>query len=78
MGVIGFDLTVTSDMDVEWQREVMLLNQLGTALLAHSGIKIVHNMRCGRRSTLQCFDSVPKGVFCASGTLGLSNDRLFG
>lgn len=70
MGVVAADVTVTPDMEMEWQRELMLLNQLFMAVLAANGIKVVLNLRCGSSSTLSCFDSVPSGVMCASGTLG--------
>ena len=52
MGVVGPDLTVTEDMDVEWQREIMLLNQLFLAVLATNGIKVIQNIRCGSNETL--------------------------
>ncbi len=70
MGVVGFDLSVTYDMDVEWQREVMLVNQLATAVLAFNGVKVVNNLRCGCLETLDCFQAVPRGVMCSSSTLG--------
>lgn len=73
MGVAGFDLTVTSDMDVSMQRLIMLLNQLGTALLAYNGIKVVANLRCGSMETLSCLASIPPEVMCISSTLGCRN-----
>lgn len=72
MGVVATDVTVTADMDIEWQREIMLLNQLFMAVLAVNGVKVVLNLRCGSQSTLSCFDSVSPNVMCASGTLGCS------
>ena len=54
MGAVGSDLTVTSDMDLEWQQAIMLLNQLYLATLAVNGVKIVQNLRCGSPSTLGC------------------------
>ncbi len=72
MGVISSDVTVTADMDIEWQRELMLLNQLFMAVLAVNGIKVVCNLRCGSRGSISCFDAIPSGVMCASGTLGCS------
>lgn len=47
MGAVGSDLTVTSDMDLEWQQAIMLINQLYLATLAVNGVKIVQNLRCG-------------------------------
>lgn len=70
MGVIGPDVTVTPDMDVEWQREIILLNQLFMAVLAVNGIKVIQNLRIGGPETLSCLVNVPDGIMCASGTLG--------
>ncbi len=72
MGVIGLDITVTSDMDEEWQRATILLNQLHLAILACNGIKIVANLRIGSNETLNCLNSIPKNVMCGSGFLGCS------
>ena len=72
MGVIGSDVTVTKDMDSEWQQATILLNQLFNAVLAVNGIKLVQNLRIGLPSTLSCLFSVPEGVMAASGTLGCS------
>ena len=82
MGAVGSDLTVTSDMDLEWQQAIMLLNQLYLATLAVNGVKIVQNLRCGSPSTITCLSCVPSGVMCATSTLGCANteselDRLF-
>lgn len=73
MGAVGSDLTVTSDMDLEWQRAIMLLNQLHMAVLAVNGVKIVQNLRCGSPDTIACLGCVPPGVMCASSTLGCAN-----
>lgn len=70
MGVVGADITVTKDMDIEWQREIILLNQLFTAMLAVNNIKVIQNLRIGSLGTLSCLINVPSGVMCASGTLG--------
>ena len=70
MGVIGADVTVTSDMDLEWQAEIMLLNQLFTATLAVNGIKVIANLRCGGVESEAFLSSIPQGVMCASGFLG--------
>jgi len=72
-GVIGLDITVTEDMDLEWQNAIMLLNQLFLAVLGCNGIKIVLNARNGSPSTLSNFSSVPKNVMCATSFLGCSN-----
>lgn len=44
MGVIGSDLTVTSDTDLEWQEAIMLVNQLYMAVLAVNNVKVVQNI----------------------------------
>lgn len=70
LAVIGSDVTVTDDMDFEWQGEIMLLNQLFTAVLAANGIKVVANIRSGGERSEEYLSCIPKGVACASGFLG--------
>ena len=70
MGVVGFDVTVTKDMDLEWQRAIILLNQLALAVLAVNGIKIIFNTRTGTSETRDMFKYVPKGIMIASGFRG--------
>ena len=70
MGVIGTDVTVTKDMDLEWQRAIILLNQLVIAVFAANGIKIVLNTRMGRAETKDMFRHIPKGIMIASGFRG--------
>lgn len=70
MGVAGSDVTVTSDMDIEWQRMIILINQMFDAVLAVNGIRLVQNLRIGLPATLSCLLNVPEGVMAASGTLG--------
>ena len=70
MGVIGCDITVTKDMDIEWQRAIILLNQLVMAIFATNGIKIVLNTRMGSKETRDMFKYFPKGVMIASGFRG--------
>lgn len=75
LGAIGSDLTVTADMDLEWQQIIMLLNQLYMAILAVNGIKIVQNLRCGSPETIKCLSSVPLGIMCATSTLGCAKTQ---
>ena len=70
MGVIGFDLSITFDMDEEWQRIIALLNQLFLAVLAVNGVKIVFNSRSAGLSTNDIFKNVPQNIMVASGFLG--------
>ncbi|MDD5974101.1 MAG: DUF4417 domain-containing protein [Spirochaetales bacterium] len=70
LGVISSDVTVTSDMDIEWQRFVILINELYLAVLAANGIKVILSTRCGSPETIQCFEGVPRGVMCASSFWG--------
>lgn len=72
MGVVACDITVTVDMEEEWQREILLINQLFIAILAINGIKIIANLRSGSDATIDTLDSIPHGVMCATGTLGCS------
>lgn len=74
MGVIGLDITVTSDMDIEWQNMIMLVNQLFLAILAYNGVKIVMNARVGNLQSIQNLSGFPKGIICATSFLGC--DRL--
>lgn len=68
--VVVPDLTVTADMDLPWQGFTMLLNQLFGAILAVNGIKIIANTRCGSPASTRYLGAIPKGVLCASGSLG--------
>lgn len=68
--VVVPDLSVTADMDVPWQGFIMLLNQLFGAVLAVNGIKIIANTRCGSTASLRYLEAIPKGILCASGSLG--------
>lgn len=70
LGVIGLDLTVTYDMDPEWQNAIMLLNQLFLAVLACNGIKIVMNTRIGSPETVKNLSGFPKNIICAASFLG--------
>lgn len=70
MGVIGLDVTITYDMDKEWQRAIALLNQLFLAVLAVNGIRIILNTRTAGLSANMVFQNVPQGIMVASGFLG--------
>jgi len=70
MGVIGLDITVTDDMDYEWQKFIMLLNQLFLAVLACNGIKIIMNARIGSPISIENFKAVPKNIIWATSFLG--------
>jgi len=70
MAVIEPDITVTADMDIEWQNTIMLLNQLFMAVLAVNGIKVILNTRMGVETTIKAFENIPKYVMVASSFLG--------
>lgn len=76
LGVVAVDITVTSDMDEEWQDAIMLLNQLFMAVLAVNGVKVVANLRTGSLSSVGNFETIPKGVMWAAGFLGCAKDDL--
>ncbi len=76
-GVAFLDITVTDDMDAEWQRLIILANQLFAAVLAVNGIKLILNTRCGSRSTWDCLKNIPDGIMAISGFLGCSNAHNF-
>ncbi|MCF0217170.1 MAG: DUF4417 domain-containing protein [Fibrobacteraceae bacterium] len=75
MGAAATDVTITSDMDQEWQDFIMLLNQLVMAVLAVNRIKIVANLRTGNWTTHKNISGVPKNVMWVAGFLGCSNDE---
>lgn len=70
LGVVVPDITVTSDMELEWQREIMLINQLFGAVLAVNRIRLIANSRNGSRETISSLNAIPAGVIFAVGTLG--------
>ncbi|MCR5457178.1 MAG: DUF4417 domain-containing protein [Clostridiales bacterium] len=75
MGVIGLDITVTDDMDAEWQDMIMLANQLFLAVLACNGIKIIMNARIGSPRSVENLKAFPKGVIWATSFLGCDKLR---
>lgn len=70
LAVSATDVTVTADMDPDWQAAVMLLNALFLAVLAVNGIKVVANLRCGARDSVRFLSWIPKGVACIASSLG--------
>lgn len=70
MGVIGLDITITDDMDEEWQRAILILNRLFMAVLAVNGIKIILNTRIAGLDPSDSFAGIPSNVMVASGFLG--------
>ena len=76
LGVVAIDITVTSDMDEEWQNAIMLLHQLFMAVLAVNGVKIVANLRTGNARSAENLDALPKGVMWSAGFLGCSKENL--
>ena len=77
LGAVATDVSVTSDMDKEWQDFIMLLNQLFMAVLAVNGIKIVANLRMGSDESLQNFEGIPSGVMWSAGFLGCKLDKPY-
>ncbi len=74
LGVATIDITVTSDMDEEWQDLIMLLHQLFMAVLAINGIKVVANLRTGDLRSVVNLDGIPKGVMWTTGFLGCAKE----
>lgn len=70
MGAVGLDVTVTEDMDQEWQKAILLLNQLFLVTLAVNGVKIVINTRTAGQEPDCIFKNIPSGIMAASGFLG--------
>ena len=75
MGVVMLDLTVTKDMDYEWQLFTILINQLYAAVLAVNNIKIAFNTRIGSIESIISYNSIPKNVLCVSSFLGCKKDK---
>ena len=76
MAVITIDLTVTRDMDADWQNAIMLIQQLFMAVLAVNGIQVVANLRTGGVESAANLESVPKGVMWATGFLGCAKETV--
>lgn len=72
MGVIEPDLTVTKDMDEEWQNLIILINQLFMAVLCVNGIKCIPNTRIANPTTLKLLTKLPHNIIYASSFLGCS------
>ncbi len=70
VGVSFLDITVTEDMDYEWQKIIALLNCLFAAVLAVNGVKLVFNTRYAKLLQNEKSEVVPQGVMCISGFLG--------
>lgn len=75
LATAGLDITVTSDMDCEWQDLIMLINQLFLAVLAVNGIKIVMNARIGSAYSVKNLNGFPKRMICATSFLGCDKIR---
>ncbi|MDD6092241.1 MAG: hypothetical protein PUB71_07030 [Hallerella succinigenes] len=74
LGVVTIDITVTSDMDEEWQNAIMLLHQLFMAVLAVNGVKVVANLRTGDARSAENLNNMPKGIMWAAGFLGCAEE----
>jgi len=70
LGAVFPDITVTRDMDVEFQDLALLANQLYAAVLAVNKIKLVANTRCGSKLTQKYLRHLPRNVIWASSFLG--------
>ena len=77
LGVVAIDLTVTSDMDKEWQDMVMLLHQLFIATLVVNKVKVVANLRIGSLESADNLDTIPKEVMWATGFLGFEKEHFY-
>lgn len=74
LGVIGADVTISDDMELEWKLFVVTLNQLFNAILAINDIKIVLNTRSSDLPHDIVFSNYPKNVMCASSFLGCKKE----
>ncbi len=74
MGCIATDVTVTEDMDDNWQDFIMLLNLLFLGVLAVNGVKVVPNFRYGTKLSQKNLMNIPKGILWSASFLGCRND----
>lgn len=70
LAVVTADISVTKNMDKEWQELIILLNQLYSAILVVNRIKLLLNTRVGSNDNLILFSNYPKNIICVSGFLG--------
>ncbi|MCF0132315.1 MAG: DUF4417 domain-containing protein [Blautia sp.] len=77
LGAVFPDITVTKDMDVEFQKLALLANQLYAAVLAVNNIKLVANTRCGSNMTQRYLRQIPRNVIWASSFLGCDKTSDF-
>ena len=70
MGSTISDVSITEDMDSEYQDYISLLNQLFGAVLVTNSIKIVMSTRTGLFNSNNNFLSTPKGIMYISSFLG--------
>ena len=75
--VVALDLTVTWDMDKEWQDVILLVNRLFMAILAINGIKVIINTRIGSTMDFSSLQYLPHMVMCASGFLGCAKAKEY-
>ena len=77
LGVATADITVTDDMDKEWQELIILLNQLYGAILVVNGIKIALNTRIGSSINIKLYKNLPKNIICISSFLGCKKENKY-
>jgi hypothetical protein len=77
LGVVTADVTVTEDMDIEWQELIVLLNQLYGAVLAINGVKLILNTRLGSIKNIKLFMNYPRNIMCVSSFLGCKKDNKY-
>ena len=76
MGAVASDITITQNMENDWQNLIMLANQLYLAILAANGIKVLGNLRTGSQGSLPNLKSTPCNVMWAAGFLGCEKDDM--
>ena len=75
LGVVMSDITITLDMDREWQDFIMLANLLYAAILGANGVKIIPNLRIGHATNIENLNVIPHKVMWATGFLGCPRDN---
>lgn len=75
LGVVMSDITITFDMDREWQDVIMLANLLYAAILGANGVKIIPNLRIGQTNNIENLNGIPPKVMWAAGFLGCTKEN---
>ena len=75
-GIIGFDFSIHSDMNLVKQKSQMNDNRSLTYFYGNNGIPVIPNIRCGEDSTFDDFSkAIPQNSIVSIGTHGFIKTR---